>query len=171
MKQFCQFLALTLALICISTTLHSQPMRHEPLFKIERSKNANIIQYDAQIGPDGKLDSNTPVVAYWIRLAEQGQVEKLSWIQRQFAFGFDADYDPVTDTASMKMKVGIDRSFTVIRDGDVYRARTTIAGAESFLDRIYIQAHKHGLLITVDYVDIYGRDTGTGDERFEHFVP
>jgi hypothetical protein len=111
------------------------------------------------------------VVAYWIRLADEGEVRELSWVQRTFAFGFHAHYDPVTDTASMEMAVDIDRSFTIIRDGDVYRARTTIAGAESFLDRIFIQAHKHGLLITVEYVDIYGRDTGTGDERFEHFVP
>lgn len=31
-----------------------QPVVH-PLFKIDRSKNANIIQYDAHAGQDGKL--------------------------------------------------------------------------------------------------------------------
>ena len=35
---------------------------------------------DAQIGDNGKLDSREPVAAYWIRLAEQGQVEKLSFV-------------------------------------------------------------------------------------------
>jgi hypothetical protein len=164
-------LALGLALFSVSTALCSDPLRREPLFKIERSKNANIIQYDAQIGPDGKLDSKKPVVAYWVRLAEQGQLKELSWIQRKFAFGFDADYDPVTDSASMDMEVDIGRSITVIRDGDVYRAGTTIGGLESFLDRIYIQAHKHGLIINVEYVDVFGKDANTGEERFEHFVP
>jgi hypothetical protein len=171
MKQFSPYLALALVLIGISTTLCSDPLLREPLFRIERSKNANIIQYDAQIGPDGKLDSKKPIVAYWVRLAEEGQVEPLSWIQRKFAFGFDADYDPVTDTASMEMEVDIGRSISVVRDGETYRARTTIGGLESFLDRIYIQAHKRGLLISVDYVDVFGRDTVTGEERFEHFVP
>ncbi len=146
-------------------------MRREPLFKIERSKNANIIQYDAQIGADGMLDAKTPVVAYWIRLADEGEVRELSWVQRTFAFGFHAHYDPVTDTVSMKMAVDIDRDIAVVRDGDVYRAKTTIDGAPSYLDRIYIMAHKHGLLISIDYVDIYGKDASTGDERFEHFVP
>jgi hypothetical protein len=164
-------LALALELIGLSTTLRGDPLLHEPLFRIERSKNANIIQYDAQIGPDGKLDRKKPVVAYWVRLAREGQIEPLSWIQRKFAFGFDADYDPATDTASMEMEVDIGRSITVVRDGDVYRAKTTIGEWEAFLDRIYIQAHKRGLLITVDYVDVFGRDTLTGEERFEHFVP
>jgi hypothetical protein len=164
-------LALGLALFSVSTALSSEPLRSEPLFKIERSKNANIIQYDAQIGPDGKLDAKKPVVAYWVRLAEEGQVRKLSWIQRTFAFGFHAEYDPDTDTAPMEMAVDIERTITVVRDGDVYRAKTFIDGAPAYLDRIYIMAHKHGLLITVEYVDIYGKDASTGDERFEHFVP
>ena len=44
-------------------------------------------------------------------------------------------------------------------------------GAPSYLDRIYIAAHKHGFIINVEYVDIYGRDASTGEERYEHFVP
>jgi hypothetical protein len=164
-------LALALALFSVSTAFCSDSLRREPLFKIERNKNANIIQYDAQIGPDGMLDAKNPVVAYWIRLAEEGQVRKLSWIQRTFAFGFHADYDPVSDTAPMEMEVDIDRNITVVRDGDVYRAKTTIDGAPSYLDRIYIMAHKRGFLIKVEFVDIYGRDASTGEERYEHFVP
>jgi len=165
------FLTLSLALFYVSTALCSDPLRHDPLFKIERSKNANIIQYDALVGPDGKLDAKTPVVAYWIRLAEGGEVRKLSWIQRTFAFGVHAHYDPVTDTAPMNMAVDIDRDIAVVRDGDVYRAKTTIDGAPSYLDRIYIEAHKRGFLIKVDFVDIYGQDAVTGEERYEHFVP
>jgi len=164
-------LALALVLFSVSTAFGSDELRREPLFKIERSKNANIIQYDAQIGPDGRLDAKEPVVAYWIRLAEEGQVRKLSWIQRTFAFGFHTHYDPATDTAPMEMAVDIDRTIEVVRDGDVYRAKTTIDGAPSYLDRIYITAAKHGFLIRVESVDIYGRDMGTGEERYEHFVP
>jgi len=164
-------LTLMLALFLASTAICGESLVRQPLFKIERSKNANIIQYDAQVGPDGKLDAETPVVAYWIRLADNGEIRKLSWIQRTFAFGFHAHYDPVADTASMDMAVDIDRTIAVVRDGDVYRAKTTIDGAPSYLDRIYIEAHKHGLLIKVEFVDIYGKDVQTGEERHEHFVP
>jgi len=169
MKRLSPYLAL--ALICISMTAPSDTLRHEPLFKIERSKNANIVQYDAQIGPDGKLDSIEPVIAYWVRLADEGQIKQLTWLQRTFAFGFKARYDPITDSAPMEMAVDIEREFAVVRDGDVYRAKTTIDGAASFLDKIFISSRKKGFFITVDYVDIYGKDAITGEERFEHFVP
>jgi len=45
---------------------------HDALFRIERNKNANIVQYDARVAEDGKLDSKQPVVGYWIRLADKG---------------------------------------------------------------------------------------------------
>ena len=36
---------------------------------------------------DGKLNTDEPVKAYWIRYAEKGQKEDLSYIQRKFAYG------------------------------------------------------------------------------------
>jgi len=169
MKNLIRFLAL--ALICISSMLYGDPLRLEPLFKIERSKNANIIQYDAQLGPDGKLDASEPVIAYWVRLAEHGQLEELSWLQKEFAFGFDADYDRANDFVSIEMAVDIGRSITVVRDGDSYRARTTIDGSDSYLEKIYIKARKRNFLIKVFYIDLYGKDSNTGQERYERFVP
>jgi len=144
---------------------------HQTLFWIERSKNANIIKYDAQIGPNGKLYAEKPVVAYWVRLAEQGQIEELSWLQETFAFGFDAEYDAASNTAQMEMAVDFDRTLTVVREGEAYRARTIIDGAESYVEKIYIKAHKSGFLITVDYIDIYGTRADNGEDQFEHFVP
>jgi hypothetical protein len=173
MKPFSPHLAtsLTLALCFFLTVAHAEPVRREPVFKIERSKNANIIQYDAQIGPNGKLDASEPVVGYWIRLAEQGQRQELSWVQREFAFGFDAEYDPASDSVSMELAVDIGRSISVIRDGDNYRAISTIDGVAAFLDKVYINAHKNGFFFTVEYIDIFGTDVNTGEERVERFVP
>ena len=34
-----------------------------PLFIIERSKNANVVHYDARLTADGELDPNEPVIA------------------------------------------------------------------------------------------------------------
>jgi hypothetical protein len=66
---------LSIALILAPAILVAAEPEHQSLFRIERSKNANIIQYDAQIGADGKLDKREPIVGYWVRLAEQGQVK------------------------------------------------------------------------------------------------
>lgn len=162
---------LVLALSCLATTLHGDPLQREALFWIERSKNANIIQYDAQIEPDGKLNAEEPVVAYWVRLAEQGQRKELSWLQETFAFGFDSEYSDVSNTASMEMAVDIDRTLTVIREGDHYRVKTTIDGEAGYLKKIYIKAHKRGFLITVDYIDIFGVNAEDGSEQYERMVP
>jgi hypothetical protein len=62
-------------IVCCPVLSYADTLDRQPLFKIERSKNANIIQYDAQLGADGKLHAREPVVAYWLRLAEQGQVQ------------------------------------------------------------------------------------------------
>ena len=43
---------------------------NQSLFVIERSKNANVVQYDARLTADGVLDPKEPVKVYWILLAE-----------------------------------------------------------------------------------------------------
>src|SRR4030043_353480 len=58
------------------------------LFIIERSKNANVVHYDARLTADGKLDPKEPVIAYWILLAEDGRRKGLSWIEKKMAYGF-----------------------------------------------------------------------------------
>ena len=69
----------------------------QPLFIIERSKNANVVHYDARLNADGKLDPKEPVIAYWIMLAEDGRREDLNWIEKKKAYGFDIKPDPSGD--------------------------------------------------------------------------
>jgi len=146
-------------------------LTRQDLFKIERNKNANIIQYDAQIGDSGKLNSREPVTAYWIRLNEQGQVEKLSWAQKKFAYGFKAKFNAKADSAELKMVAKIGRSITVRRVGDRYRALTTIDGKLSCVEVIYIHDLGSGMSVEVEYIELHGIDLQTGEVRFERFVP
>ena len=122
---------LILALLSIPLLIQAETPARQNLFKIERSKNANIIQYDAQVEPDGKLQKKAPVVAYWVRLAEQGQVQELSWVQRKFAFGFNAKLDPNRERVELDMAADFGRPIIVIRNGDEYRATAPIDGSAS----------------------------------------
>jgi len=70
------------------------PGKTRPLFIIERSKNANVVHYDARLTADGKLDPKQPVIAYWIMLAKEGRREELSWIEKKKAHGFHIKPDP-----------------------------------------------------------------------------
>ncbi len=46
--------------------------------------------YDLNIANNGKPDTDEPIKAYWIRYAESGQKQELSYIQRKFAYGLTA---------------------------------------------------------------------------------
>lgn len=162
---------LTLALIFTSMILHAGQPERQSLFKIERSKNANVVQYDAQIGSDGKLHREEPVIAYWIRLAEQGQIQELSWIQRKFAYGFKTSFHDASDSVTLKMATGIDQPIQVRFQEGKYRAMVEINGHPSELERIFIQAHSKGISITVDHMDIFGNDLKTGQETYMRITP
>lgn len=162
---------LTFALMTAPALVCAAQTGPQPLFKIERSKNANIIQYDAQIGSDGKLLKKEPVVGYWIRLAEQGQVKQLSWIQRKFAFGFSAKYHRDSDTATIDMVADIGQPITVKRVEGKYMAVIDFEGQPSQLERIFIQAHGKGISVTVEYVEIFGIDLKSGEPTYGKIIP
>ena len=162
---------LALALVFAPAFLYAEDPQHQSLFKIERSKNANIIQYDAQIGSNGKLLKKEPVIGYWIRLAEQGQVQELSWIQSTFAYGFKTKYNQANDTATVDMVVDIGRPITVQRMKGKYIATVDLDGTPSQLVRIFIEAHGKGARVTVEYVEIFGTDLKTGEETYARIIP
>ena len=162
---------LTFSLICEAAILQADQTVQQPLFRIERNTNINIIQYDAQVGPTGQLDKKKPVLAYWIRLAEQGQVKKLSWIQRKFAFGFKFKFDHESATVTLKMAAKIGRPINVRRHSGSYRAMADIDGKASQIVKIFIHATGKGLSTKVDFIELHGIDLDTGDKTFERFVP
>ena len=162
---------LTFALMTAPALVCAAQTGPQPLFKIERSKNANIIQYDAQIGSDGRLLKKEPVVGYWIRLAEQGQVKQLSWVQRKFAFGFSAKYNRDSDTATIDMVADIGQPITVKRVDGKYMAVIDFEGQPSQLERIFIQAHGKGISVTVEYVEIFGVDLKSGEPTYGKIIP
>ena len=160
-----------LILMFSPSVLYGGELTRQGLFRIERNTNDNIIQYDAQIGRDGKLDPREPVVGYWIRLAEKGQVKKLNFVQKKFAYGFKAGYNAKENTADLKMVAKIGRSLTVRLVGDRFRALAYIDGNLSSIDVIYIRAHGKGMSTKVEYIELHGIDLQTGDVRYERFVP
>jgi hypothetical protein len=128
------------------------------LFKIERSKNANIIQYDVQVTPDNKLYQKEPVIAYWIRLAEDGQKKELSFIQRRWVYGFKTQYDAGSNAAILRMMVARSRVIKVYEVEGVYRGETRIDGQPAFIERIFVTSSKHGLYPKGNSIELFGKD-------------
>lgn len=165
------FLVFVSAVLLIPGESLSNGGRTQHLFKIERSKNANIVQYDVQMRADGKLDPQKPVVAYWVKLKTDGHTEDLKWIEKKFAYGFTAKYDDKTNTAVMDMAAKINRKIKVLEVQGEYRAQTTIDGRPAFLEKIFISSQGKGLATKVNYMELFGKDVKTGEDRYEKFEP
>jgi hypothetical protein len=159
------------SLIFTSTILQAEEIVQQPLFTIERNKNANIVQYDVRITQDGALDRKEPVAAYWIRLAEEGQTKELSWIQKTFAYGVTAKVGKDRTSAELKLKADIGRPINVHKEGEQYRATATIDGVQAYIEKIFIHASGKGMSTTVEFIDLRGISLSDGVDVHERIEP
>jgi hypothetical protein len=143
----------------------------QPLFVIRRSTNANVLHYDAQITADGKLNRDAPVVAYWIMLAEEGQREELTWMEREKAYGFTVEPAPGSDSYVMKLAPLPEREITVRIAGGAARAELAVDGRRAVLAEVYIESSAGLLGPKVQYIRLVGKDVQTDEERTEKIVP
>jgi hypothetical protein len=141
-----------------------------PLFLIERSKNANVVHYDAQLGPDGKLNPKEPVIAYWILLAKDGSREDLNWIEKKKAYGFEIKPGPSGAEFKMTVVSAPDRPITVKMAGNIPRAELAIDGHPAVLEKMYINATDGLTGPTVNYIELHGKDMKTGEKRSEKIM-
>jgi len=142
----------------------------QPLFIIERSKNANVVHYDAQLTAAGEIDPNEPVIAYWVMLAKDGRREKLSWIEKKKAYGFTIKPDPSVNNYKMTLVAVPQGQITVKKDGDTIRAELVIDGSPAVLEKIYINASDGLLGPKVHYIELHGKDIKTGEKRFQKIL-
>jgi hypothetical protein len=172
------FLSLSILFVILATApivYGSQPLsqgletRH--LFKIERSKNTNIVQYDVQVTPDGKLYQKKPVIAYWIRLAEDGRKRELTFFQRKFSYGFKTKYDAGSNSAILQMVAARSREIKVYEVEGKYRGETRIDGQPAFLERIFVTSIKNGFYRKTNFIELFGKDIKTGVDCYEKLTP
>jgi len=142
-----------------------------PLFIIERSKNANVVHYDAQLTADGELDPEEPVIAYYIMLAEDGRRKELNWIEKKMAYGFDIKPDPSVGGYKMTMVAVPQGPITVKKEGNAVRAELVINGQPALVEKMYINASDGLPWPKVHYIELYGIDQQTGEKRFEKIMP
>ncbi len=143
----------------------------EHLFTLARSKNANVVVYDAKLDASGELDPSGPVQAYWALNADKGQREELSRIERERAYGVDVVPGPEPKTFVLTFKAQKKRQFRVrMRDGCA-AVLTKIHGQEAVLSRIFVKSKEGGVTPKVESVALSGTDVATGAPVEEEFTP
>jgi hypothetical protein len=113
-----------------------------------------------------------PIACYWIRYADKGQREELSYIQRKFAYGITTkatknnEFD-VRFVAYKKMPLNLQKS-----DDGKYHIFATIAKKQAILNRIFVKVDGGSFWIpNIVYVELKGIDPATGKEIMERFKP
>jgi hypothetical protein len=150
------------------------PPSGQPLFLIERSKNANEVHYEARFTADGGLDDKNPVHAFWINWAEDPAGKnrsELSFFQKKMAFGFSIDPSPDTKSYTMRIVCCKDRPITVSLRSGVASAETAINGRTARLKKIKVVTREKKILPQVLSVTIFGTDTATGGPVEETITP
>jgi hypothetical protein len=132
------------------------------IFHIERSKNKNIVCYDANILATRKLDIENPIHAYWINQTDHpGERSDLNYIQNKLAYGYSysKNGDGSVEVSLVPLPA---RKLTVFVDerGQVH-GKIMISGKPAYISKIYVQADPSNSL-KVLYVDIFGLEISTG---------
>jgi hypothetical protein len=141
------------------------------LFVIARSKNANIVRYDARLADDGSLRSDDPIIAYWVLAAEDGRRQPLSWFERRVAYGYSVS-DRRKDGCTLRLSAFETRPLTVARDpSGQFRVRTVIARRPAILKRVFVVTDEGALIPSVRYLDLEGFDARTAKALVERVEP
>lgn len=160
-----------LAALLLPATGWTADAEQQTLFHIERSKNDNIVQYDALVDEDGRLNKRKPVVAYWIRPHKEDRIKQLSWIQRTFAYGFKAKLSKDRHSVTLDMVADIGRPIHVNFIDGAYRASIVIDGEESHIEKMYIHSVGSGTSTSVEYIDLHGSGVESGGAHYERITP
>jgi hypothetical protein len=147
------------------------PVNINSLFFVQRSPNVNTIVYELN-NKNGQLDTTNPIHVYWLRYADKGQKEELSYLQRKFAYGLTTtpkgnDQYDVRFVSYKKFPLTLMKTV----DGK-YHIFATIQQKQMMLSRIFIKIEGGSFwLPNVVYVELQGTDPSTGREITEHFKP
>jgi len=141
------------------------------LFVIERSTNANVVHYDANIRADGQLDPRQPITAYWVMAAVDGHREELTPLEKTRAYGFTVEPGQDSNSYRVRLVAQRRRDISIVRQGDAIRAEAVIGGHRAWLQRMYVNTHKVLAVPTVKYVELFGIDVATGESVSERVLP
>lgn len=139
--------------IIIGIVLAVAPASLLSLVTLQRSVNANVVRYDARLGPDGLLDPEAPVDAYWILGARDGSREELGFLERRV---YGATAVVAADRRSMEVVIrGVpDRPLSIRLAGQRTPAsvEVEISGVRAVLDEVFVECG----LMSIEFVRLRG---------------
>ena len=141
------------------------------LFIIERSKNANIVCYDAKLDKDGQIDKEKPVDAYWLLYAEKtGEREELSLFDKK-AYGFKISFNEATKEYDFNLKAVGNKNMNIVMVEGKPKVKIMINNTQSYLNKVFIQSKDGAFGIPkVYFYVLYGTVISTNESIEEKII-
>lgn len=151
------------------------PQVSNMLFYVQRTINENTIVYTLNEDSKGNLDEKEPIKAYWIKYAQGGKVDPLTYIQKNFAYGVNAK---VID----KEKKSFSFSFVSYHKKQFYLMKSTVDNKYhvygyindklTILNNIYVKIEGGTFWVpNVKYAEVKAKDPATLSEIVEIIKP
>lgn len=136
------------------------------LFVIERSKNANVVKYDAVLTDDGKINEKNPIDAYWLLYAyKNGEREELSAFDKK-AYGFNVKYNKDKKYFDFVLKAVSEKPMILNLYNGVPKAVIKINDVDCFLEKVYIESKDGAFGIPkVSYYELFGKEVSTNNAQ------
>ena len=131
------------------------------LFRIERNLNANAVVYRMTAAGNGGTRASPPVEAHWIMLADRGQVERLSLLERLTAYGFDVRTNDAGGF-TVFLRACRERPIEVREIEGCMRALLPIQGRPAILSSVFVKMREPGGF-SLESIALRGFDLQTGD--------
>ncbi len=146
------------------------PNEKHQLFYLQRDPDANTIVYVLNL-EDGQLNQSNPVLAYWIRYADSGKIEKLTFFQRKMAYGISQkEIEPGVYELHIQAYKALKIILCPHPKTGKYQPLVRIEGHDIILNRIFARINGGSFLKpNVEYFEISGQRVDNGkkvDYRF-----
>jgi len=130
------------------------------LFEIERSQNANVLCYDANLADPSHFSATDPIKAYWIMKARDGHKEEMTSFERNHVYGFKVQESDNQSSLVLMIHALESRPIHVsIRDGGLL-TEMEMSGHLAVLEMVFVKT-SHGLIPGVEWVRLSGHDPET----------
>jgi len=111
--------------------------RKNILFKIERSRDADVIHYEANLLEDGSLNVVDPIRIYWVKHTRKGETGPLTKIQNSLAYGLKI-IEAIPEKVEFQF-VSFDQPMILRKtENGKYRVFTFFEAKEVEVERLYV---------------------------------
>ncbi len=144
------------------------PEDQDLLFYIQRNHDSDTIVYKINRNPDGLINSDLPMHAYWIKYSEGGKIVGLNHMQSKLAYGYESTRIS-KDLYSFRFVSYKDLTLYIAKDPatDQFRVNVKLNHKHLWLNNIYVYAVEFGVFPDVKFIELYGEHLSSGFPMYD----